>query len=243
MRARRRCSMRCASIPALARTPTCSRRRSRTCARRSSTGSRAMRRCRHRPQPQPSAPQVWLHRRPAGRRAARPWSDALFGEHLEIIHPISKGDEAEIGSFTKKRCPRDGASSSTGRATNSGSGASCARSRRAPVTAGRRSCRWSASRRSLRTRPRRIASVRTKPSLSRSGTGRLAGSRLRRATEGRPLCLIRFLAWPFEADEEHLFFGREKEIDELLRKAPHLAFHRRCRARREAASRRSCAPG
>ena len=28
-----------------------------------------------------------------------PWSDALFGEHLEIIHPIFEGDEAEIREF------------------------------------------------------------------------------------------------------------------------------------------------
>jgi hypothetical protein len=46
-----------------------------------------------------SAPQVYFiaDQRDAERLA--PWSDALFGEHLEIIHPIFDGDEAEIREF------------------------------------------------------------------------------------------------------------------------------------------------
>jgi hypothetical protein len=46
-----------------------------------------------------SAPQVYFiaDQRDAERLA--PWSDALFGEHLEIIHPIFEGDEAEIREF------------------------------------------------------------------------------------------------------------------------------------------------
>jgi len=46
-----------------------------------------------------SAPQVYFiaDQRDADRLG--PWSDALFGEHLEIIHPIFDGDEAEIREF------------------------------------------------------------------------------------------------------------------------------------------------
>jgi hypothetical protein len=46
-----------------------------------------------------SAPQVYFiaDQRDAERLA--PWSDALFGEHLEIIHPIFEGDEGEIREF------------------------------------------------------------------------------------------------------------------------------------------------
>ena len=46
-----------------------------------------------------SAPQVYFiaDQRDAERLA--PWSEALFREHLEIIHPIFEGDEAEIREF------------------------------------------------------------------------------------------------------------------------------------------------
>jgi hypothetical protein len=46
-----------------------------------------------------SAPQVYFiaDQRDAERLA--PWSDALFAEHLEIIHPIFEGDESEIREF------------------------------------------------------------------------------------------------------------------------------------------------
>ncbi len=45
-----------------------------------------------------SAPRYFI----ADQRDAEllgPWSEALFGEHLEIIHPIFEGDEAEVREF------------------------------------------------------------------------------------------------------------------------------------------------
>ena len=46
----------------------------------------------------------------------------------------------------------------------------------------------------------------------------------------------------FEPDEDHLFFGREQQIEELLQTAATHAFPARSSARPAAASRRSCAP-
>ena len=68
---------------------------------------------------------------------------------------------------------------------------------------------------------RRSASARTRRSSSRSGTACAtdAAAAVRRAAEGRPVLFNPFPGLrPFEPDEDHLFFGREKEIDELLRR-------------------------
>ena len=46
-----------------------------------------------------SAPQVYFIADQRDAERLGPWSDALFGEHLEIIHPIFEGDEAEIREF------------------------------------------------------------------------------------------------------------------------------------------------
>jgi hypothetical protein len=46
-----------------------------------------------------SAPQVYFIADQRDVDRIGPWSDALFGEHLEIIHPIFEGDEAEIREF------------------------------------------------------------------------------------------------------------------------------------------------
>jgi hypothetical protein len=46
-----------------------------------------------------SARQVYFIADQRDAERLGPWSEALFGEHLEIIHPIFEGDEAEIREF------------------------------------------------------------------------------------------------------------------------------------------------
>jgi hypothetical protein len=46
-----------------------------------------------------SAAQVYFIADQRDAERLGPWSEALFGEHLEIIHPIFEGDEAEIREF------------------------------------------------------------------------------------------------------------------------------------------------
>jgi hypothetical protein len=45
------------------------------------------------------APQVYFMADVRDADRLGPWSDALFGENLEIIHPIFEGDESEIREF------------------------------------------------------------------------------------------------------------------------------------------------
>ena len=246
-RARRRCSMRCASIRASARTPTCSRHRSRICARRSSTGSRAMRRhrrlgrCRHR---QRSQVYFIADQRDAERLA--PWSDALFGEHLEIIHPIFEGDEAEIREFHEETLSTCDA---------------CV------IFYGSGNELW--LRRKLREIQKSPGYGRTKPlplvcvaqiasalagegsfPLARGDRRRAVGRRrpgrpasLHHATEGRPLCLIRFPGSGPSRPTRNICSSAAKtrSTNCCASSAPRVSSP--SSARREAASRRSCAPG
>ena len=156
--------------------------------------------------------------------AVNVWSDALFGQRIEVLHPLFDGDETEIREYhddTLRTC--DGVMIVFGAANEAWLRRKMRESRRAPATAARSRRRRSRSASSSHVPLRRIVSVPTTASCCADG-------RATRPTHSGPTsrgCVGRMAhkgfnpfpgLRPFEADEDHLFFGREREIDDLLRR-------------------------
>ena len=179
---------------------------------------------RRRPAPRPVCRRsVYLHRT-SERDAAlvAPWADFLFEQGLEVIHPVFEGDEAEVREYHEENLrTADGIVIFFGAANERLAApqvhASCRRLRDTAA----RSRRRSSPSASCRRRPRRRnVSARTRPLVVRQWDGLSPDpwQPIIAAPEGmtvfNPFPGLR----PFEPDEDHLFFGREKEIDELLRR-------------------------
>ena len=164
-----------------------------------------------------------LHLRPARRRRGRAVGRLAVRQGLEVIPPVFDGDESEIREYHEEnlrsvRRRRD--LLRRGQRT-----LAAAQAPRAAEECGLRTHQAGAGGRpSACCAPKTPEKerFRTHEGTRRSAMGRSVAqsrwlpiiARLKAMTAFNPFPGLR----PFEADEDHLFFGREKEIDELLRR-------------------------
>ena len=179
-----------------------------------------------------TSPQVYLMHDSRDADVVTPWVDFLFKD-FEVIHPIFTGDEAEMREYHEENLRTcDGALIFYGAGQRSaGCGASCANCRRAPGYGRTKphAARGDLPDRAEDARERALPHARSDrhPAVGRvrrpiAAAIHLApesqAARHSRVTEPGTLLNPFPGLRPFEPDEDHLFFGREKETDELLRR-------------------------